>query len=242
MSEDIKNQLLKCGNVKKSYTGRKGQEIPILRGIDFTVNVGEIVVITGRSGCGKTTLLTMLGGLDRPTSGSINFEGKELQSLDNETLADLRRKKIGIIFQNLNLLPSWTAFENVEAALLHTGMPEAERAEKVTALLEQLGLMEQRDNLPAEMSMGQQQRVAIARTLAHQPALILADEPTGDVDPETAQEIINLLLLPVRQHNATLIITTHGNFPTDIADKVLILNEGIIKDTAKINKLGETIA
>lgn len=220
--------LLKCSHVTKSYTGRKGQEIPILRDINLTVNAGEIVIITGRSGCGKSTLLTLLGGLDRPTSGSINLDGEELQSLDNEKLANLRRKQIGIIFQNFNLLPSWTAFENIEAALLHTGMSAAERAEKVMALLEQLNLKEQMENLPAEMSMGQQQRVAIARTLVHTPLLMLADEPTGDVDPETAQEIIDLLLIPVRQHGATLIITTHGNFPLNIADRVMTLSDGVI--------------
>jgi putative ABC transport system ATP-binding protein len=184
----------------------------------------------------------LLGGLDRPTSGSINLDGEELQSLDNERLANLRRNKIGIIFQNFNLLPSWTAFENVEAALLHTSMGMAERAEKVTALLNQLGLMEQVDNLPAEMSMGQQQRVAIARTLAHTPSLILADEPTGDVDPETAQEIIDLLLIPVRQHGATLIITTHGNFPLNIADRVLTLNDGIINESPLISDLEGALA
>ncbi len=227
--------ILNCNNVTKSYASRKGQEIPILRDINLTVTAGEILIITGRSGCGKSTLLSLLAGLDRPTSGVINFDGEELQTLNNEKLADLRRNKIGIIFQNFNLLPSWTAFENIEAALLHTDMLSAERVEKVTSLLDQLGLTAQSENLPAEMSMGQQQRVAIARTLVHTPTLILADEPTGDVDPETAQEIINLLLLPVRQHGATLIITTHGNFPLDIADRVVVLSDGIIKDNNENN-------
>jgi putative ABC transport system ATP-binding protein len=240
--ESTSKLLLKCDHVTKSYTGRKGQEVSILRDINLTVNAGEIVIITGRSGCGKTTLLTLLAGLDRPTSGSINLDGEELQSLDNEKLANLRRNKIGIIFQNFNLLPSWTAFENIEAALLHTGMLISERAEKITALLEQLGLTAQQDNLPAEMSMGQQQRVAIARTLVHTPTLILADEPTGDVDPETAKEIIELLLIPVREHGATLVITTHGNFPLEIADRVIILSDGIIKNDQEIIDLEGEIA
>lgn len=236
------NPVLICTGVTKSYTGRKGQEIPILRNINLTVKAGEIVIITGRSGCGKTTLLSLLGGLDRVSSGTINLDGEELQTLDNEKLAKLRRGKIGIIFQNFNLLPSWTAFENVEAALLHTGMPENERAEKVNSLLEQLGISAQQENLPAEMSMGQQQRVAIARTLIHNPALILADEPTGDVDPETAREIIEQLLIPVRQRGATLIITTHGNFPLNIADRVLFLSDGIINDSPLTTDLEGALA
>lgn len=230
---EAREPLLACYQVAKSYTGRRGQDIPILRAIDLVVHPGEIVVITGRSGTGKSTLLSLLGGLDRPTSGSIQFAGQALQMLGNEALAELRRTQIGIIFQNFNLLPSWTAFENVEAALLHTGMPPAERARQVRALLEELGLGAQLDNLPAEMSMGQQQRVAIARTLINAPSLILADEPTGDVDPETAAQIIDYLTAPVKARGATLVITTHGHFPLEIADQVLLLKDGTLNAAAE---------
>jgi len=220
--------LLTCSQVAKEYVGRQKQVVPILRDINLTIYAGEIAIITGRSGAGKSTLLNLLCGLDRPTAGAIHFNDQPLHTLDNETLATLRRTYIGIIFQNFNLLSSWTAFENVEAALLHTGMSATDRRQAVRTLLEELGIGAQMDNLPAEMSMGQQQRVAIARTLINQPTLILADEPTGDVDPETAAQIIDYLTAPVKSRGATLVITTHGHFPLATADQLLTLNNGEI--------------
>ncbi|MBI3040032.1 ATP-binding cassette domain-containing protein, partial [bacterium] len=135
-------------------------------------------------------------------------------------------KKIGIIFQNFNLLTSWTAFENVDAVLMHQGLKKSDRREKVEKLLTDLGLGNRMNNLPSELSIGQQQRVAIARTLANEPSLILADEPTGDVDPETAEEIISHLMRPVKQNNTTLVVATHGSFPGKYADKTFVLKDG----------------
>jgi putative ABC transport system ATP-binding protein len=217
--------LLKCENVTKNFVVKQG-EIQVLKGINLSANKGEIVVITGKSGTGKSTLLWILGGLERPTSGKVIFEDHSMDKLSSEDLAILRRRKIGIIFQNFNLLPSWTAFENVEAAMMHTGTPKPTRKEKTRTLLNGLGLGDRFDNLPSELSIGQQQRVAIARAIANEPSLILADEPTGDVDPETASEIINHLLAPVKDKNVTLIITTHGAFPLDVADRVFYMKDG----------------
>lgn len=223
----MSNILLECNNLGKAFTVR-GKEIAVLKGVSFSVHRGEIVLITGKSGAGKSILLSLLGGLDQPTSGSVIFEGRRFESLSNEELARLRRNKIGIIFQNFNLVASWTACENVEAALRHNGMPKETRRAKAIKVLDDLGLGDRLDNLPAELSIGQQQRVAIARTLANDPMLILADEPTGDVDPETAQEIVDMLITPVTEKGATLIIATHGNFPMDTARRVLLLRDGVL--------------
>ena len=192
----------------------------------MAVKPGEIVTITGRSGEGKSVLLWLLSGLDRPDSGQVVFMGRSLDGLSNRELARLRGDEIGIIFQNFNLVASWTAVENVESAMRHNGMNPQERRQKAVAALAELGLGERLDNLPAELSIGQQQRVAIARTLVNDPTLILADEPTGDVDPETAREIIDLLLAPVKEKGATLIVATHGNLPLDEAHRMLVLKEG----------------
>jgi len=224
--------ILHCTDVQKSFRTRSGRQITVLQGVNLAVQPGEVVVIHGRSGAGKSVLLGLLGGLDRPTAGTICCEGIDFSTLSNEALSRLRAEKIGIIFQNFNLLSQWTAFENVEAALLHTGMGPSERQAKVTAMLAGFGLKERLENLPAELSIGQQQRVAIARTLVRSPRLLLADEPTGDVDPETAQEILDCLLATVRDSGVTLVVTTHGNFPLEVADRTLRLMDGTLRESS----------
>jgi len=221
------NILCECKDIRKSITV-KGREIRVLKGLNLSVNRGEIVVIVGKTGTGKSTFLRLLAGLERQTSGSIIFEGRCMETLSNEELTLLRRRKIGIVFQSFNLLPSWTAFENVEAALLHIGMSKTTRYEKVKMLLNGLGADDWFDNLPLELSMGQQQCMAIARALANEPSLILADEPTGEIDTEGAQKIIGHLISPVREKGVTLIIVTHGIFPIDIADRVFYLKDGTL--------------
>jgi putative ABC transport system ATP-binding protein len=221
----MENVLLECRDLEKTFQVRE-REIAVLNGVGFAVKPGEIITITGRSGEGKSVLLWLLSGLDRPDSGQVVFKGRSLAGLSNRELARLRRDEIGIIFQNFNLVASWTAVENVESAMRHNGMSRQERRQKATAALAEIGLGDRLDNLPAELSIGQQQRVAIARTLVNGPTLILADEPTGDVDPETAREILDLLLAPVREKGATLIVATHGNFPLGEAHRVLVLKDG----------------
>lgn len=219
--------ILTGTGLTKSYPLR-GREIRVLTDVSFVFPRGSTIAVSGRSGAGKSTLLSLLAGLDRPTSGSIRFEGTALETLSVEELALLRRNRIGIIFQNFNLLPTWTAVENVEAVLMHTGIAPEVRREKAVKLLESLGLGERLDNLPSELSVGQQQRVAVARTLANDPSVILADEPTGDVDHETADEILSSLFRRVKTDGATLIVATHGAFPIERADLVYRLADGIL--------------
>lgn len=217
--------VLVCKDVTKTFGGKNGG-VPVLRRVNLSVHQGDIVVIAGRTGVGKTTLLHILAGLDRPTAGSVTVDGRSLEGLSGAALARLRRERIGIIFQNFNLLPTWTALQNVEAAMLHTGMPRAARRERVHALLDQLGLRERLNHLPSELSAGQQQLVAIARALANKPTLILADEPTGDVDQETGQVIVDHLTTLTREHGAALVVATHGPFPATAATRLFHLRNG----------------
>jgi len=186
------------------------------------------MLLFGKSGQGKSVLLSMLCGLDDPTSGNIYFDGVWLRSCTPKQLESIRRTHIGIIFQNLNLIPSWTALENVEAALEDiVSSPKTKRTLAQT-LLEEIGLADRMDHIPGELSMGEQQRVAIARTLIREPKLTLADEPTGDLDAETAEQIVHLLRSYIEKTNAALFVATHGSFPDIHFDRTLILNNGIV--------------
>ncbi len=220
--------LLACDHITKSYTTNK-RSTPVLKGIDLLVHRGEIAIIKGKNGAGKTTLMEILGGISRPNSGSILFNRRLMESQTNEQLAFVRREKIGIIFQNFNLIPTWTAFENIEAALLHRGFSKSIRHKRVNILLEDIGLKNEKDHLPSELSAGQQQRVAIARALTHDPILIIADEPTCELDKETSMQIINHLITPIKEKGVTLIVATHGSFPLDVADSIYLLEDGILQ-------------
>lgn len=224
--------ILKCTDVKKSFKAR-GNSINVLKGINLSVRRGEKIVVKGKSGEGKSVLLWLISGLDKPDSGGIFFKNNSLTELSNSDLAKLRRGEISIIFQNFNLIESWTAIENIESAIQHYKLAKETKREAALQMLRKVGLENRSGNLPSELSMGQQQRVAIARALITKPKLIIADEPTGDVDPETASEIINLLVNAVDKEKATLIIATHGNFPLDIADRVFVLKDGLVKENAQ---------
>jgi putative ABC transport system ATP-binding protein len=213
--------LVDCQSISKSFRIQKKWIAP-LNDVSLSINAGERIVITGKSGAGKTVLFSLLCGLDRPDSGEIYYQGKPLSEFSMGHWARLRRMDVGIIFQNHNLIQSWTVLENVEAAL----MDQKERTDRARELLSQLGLSRRLNHLPHQLSMGEQQRVAVARTLVRQPGLILADEPTGDVDPETAKEIMDLLDMAVIQDKVALLVATHGNYPLNQADKVYILKEG----------------
>jgi putative ABC transport system ATP-binding protein len=199
-----------------------------LRDVDLQVERGELVAVRGRSGSGKTTLLSLLGGLDRPTSGEVRIDGRSLGEMDADALVELRRRKVGFIFQAFGLLSILSAAENVEVPLrLVRAAPDA-RDERVGVLLELVGLGDRGRHRPHELSGGEQQRVAIARALANRPDVLLADEPTGQLDSATGRSIMGLLRAVVRSEGVTAIIATHDPLIIDLADRVVELRDGRI--------------
>jgi len=220
--------VLSCSHITRRFVSR-GRTTDVLSDVSMAVHKGQIVVICGRSGTGKSTLLQILAGLDCPTAGRVEIAGRSLEDLSARELAVLRRQTLGFIFQNFNLIPSWTAGQNVEAALIHAQLTRAQRSQKVRDILERLELSDRIDYLPSELSVGQQQRVAIARALVHGPAIVFADEPTGDVDPETAKAIQDCLVGLVRANGTTLVVCTHGEFAPETADQIYLLQDGMVQ-------------
>lgn len=221
------NPVIECRSLQKTFR-KNGKNYPVLRDINMTVNEREVVVISGKSGEGKSTLLWLIAQLDKPTGGEILFRGEPLSGMAGAALADVRRNEICMIFQDFNLIPIWTALENVMAALAHSGLKKREAREKAVYMLEKTGLADKLDYFPSELSIGQRQRVAIARNLIIDPAVIVADEPTGGLDPATADSIIQLMGEPVRNGKSSLIVASHGTFPLSVADRVLRLSDGML--------------
>lgn len=195
-------------------------------GLSLRVQRGEFIAIMGRSGSGKSTLLNLLGGLDRPTSGSVRLRGKGLGATSDGKLARTRMENLGFVFQDFTLLPAYTALENVEVARAPLSLPGQEKRELAEALLRRFGVIDRAGRLPAELSLGEQQRVAVARALANRPLLILGDELTGGVGLATGKEIMDKLLELNRQDGVTVVVTTHGTFPQDAASRVLFMRDG----------------
>jgi putative ABC transport system ATP-binding protein len=211
--------------VTKRY--RKRQEtVTALDGVTLTIAGGEWLVVRGRTGHGKTTLLSILGGLDRPTAGTITFDGKDLTTLSEGAVTRVRATSIGFIFQTFNLVPTLSAAENVEAALVPLGMRAAERRERVAGALDSVGLTDRARHLPGELSGGQQQRVGIARALVKEPKVLLADEPTGNLDEDTRDEIIGLLEKIWRERALTVVLVTHDTDIADRATRVAVMRNG----------------
>ena len=218
--------MLCMENVTKSYPHR-GQQVTALNAASVTIEAGEFVAVVGPSGSGKSTLLLMLGGMLSPTSGRVLLEGESIYDLSADQRARLRKKKIGFVFQTFNLVPYLSALENVQVPLyLAEENPEAQRG-RATALLERVGLAERLHHKPCELSVGQQQRVALARMLANDPAVILADEPTGNLDPETSQAVIQFFE-EVNQEGRTIVMVTHDPRAAERARRVLKLADGTI--------------
>ncbi|MEZ0089590.1 ABC transporter ATP-binding protein [Streptacidiphilus sp. EB129] len=203
-----------------------------LRGVSFSAGRGKLTALKGRSGSGKTTLLNLVGGLDRPSSGRIMVDGRDLSELGEAGLLELRRDRIGFIFQSFGLIPILTAAENVGVPMRLRRVPAAEREERVRELLALVGLADHVDQRPGELSGGQQQRVAIARALANQPALIIADEPTGQLDSDTGRSIMQLLRAVVRSEGVTALVATHDPQLMELADRVLDLQDGHIVEAS----------
>ena len=223
--------MLETRNLKKYY--QMGENtVKALDGVDFRVKDREFVAIIGKSGSGKSTLLHMLGGLDVPTEGEVLIDGKRLKGLKKEQLAVFRRRKIGFIFQNYNLVPDLNVYENVILPIELDGRKVDE--EYVNGILEFLGLSGKKEALPGTLSGGQQQRVAIARALAAKPAILLADEPTGNLDSATSHDVLGLLKMASKQFGQTLILITHDRDIAQLADRIVHIEDGkIVGDTGK---------
>ena len=193
-------------------------EIPALRGINLSIGRGEYIALKGRSGSGKTTLLNCLGGLDQPTKGTVRILGEEIGGWNEGRLTKWRRHQVGFIFQSLGLLPALSAYENVELMLRMIGLPSADRHKRTMEVIELVGLTKWMDHRPYELSGGQQQRVAVARALANRPSLILADEPTGELDSKTGREMLSMFQGIVRDQNVTMLMATHDSLVDEYVD------------------------
>ena len=217
--------MYKLTGVTKLY--QKGRSmVPAVRGLDLEIRDGEWLAVQGRTGHGKSTLLNLLGGLDRPTEGTVELDGTDLGALREGQLTRLRAKSIGFIFQTFNLVPTLSAAENVEAALIPLGTGHVDRQHRVEGALDSVGLADRARHLPSEMSGGQQQRVAIARALVKEPKVVLADEPTGNLDEDTRDEIIGLLEKLWRERGLTLILVTHDTGIARRAQRVGVMSKG----------------
>jgi len=206
-----------------------GEPLDVLRGVDLSIEHGEVVCVMGPSGSGKSTLLNIVGGLDRPSAGSVRIEGDDLAAMDDERLAMYRRRQVGFVFQSFNLIPTMTAQRNVELPLIFAGVPVADRALRATAALESVGLAHRLDHRPTELSGGEQQRVAVARAVVNEPTIMLADEPTGNLDTRTGHEILDLLR-EMNAHGRTFLITTHDrSIAESVADRIITIVDGSIE-------------
>lgn len=203
------------------------QAVPALRGVDLAVKEGEFLAIMGPSGSGKSTLMHLMGGLDYPTTGSIYFSGTNLAVLSKNALAEYRLNKIGFVFQTFHLMPTLTAAENISLPMIFAKMEKNKREERLAEILEWVGLKDRADHLPSEMSGGEQQRVAIGRALANDPPLILADEPTGDLDSKTGQRILNTLA-DLNRAGRTIIMVTHDRSSAEMAERIVSIFDGKI--------------
>jgi putative ABC transport system ATP-binding protein len=209
--------------------GASSVRVNAVRGIDLTIDKGEMVAIVGPSGSGKSTLLSLLGAIDSPTSGQVLLDGKDVANLDDTERTLLRRRRLGFIFQAQNLLPTLTALENVCLPLELDGVDQSAAVQRADAALALVGMEYRRDHLPSAMSGGEQQRVAVARALVIEPALVMADEPTGNLDSENSKQVIELLRDLVDQRGQTVVIVTHDSEMWDRADRIIHLRDGLIE-------------
>lgn len=220
------NKIISGTNLKKSYRMSKTNVVTALNGVDIEINEGDFSAIVGPSGCGKSTLLHILGLLDRPDEGSLIIDGIDVSRIKEKQAYKIRAKKIGFVFQGFNLIPTLTALENVMLAGKYGGLKYKERKEKALILLEKMSLKDRVDHKPNELSGGQQQRIALARALINDPSLILADEPTGELDSKTSLEIIEMLRKLNTEENRTFIIVTHNDEVARACKKIIHLRDG----------------
>lgn len=226
------SSLIQVRDLDKTYR-RGGEDIDVLQGLNLDVSAGEFVAFMGPSGSGKTTLLNLLGGLDVPTRGSITVAGDEITHMSSGKLTEWRARHVGFIFQMYNLIPVLTAFQNVELPLLLTKLSKAERRAHVDTALSIVGLSDRMNHFPRQLSGGQEQRVTIARAIVSDPTFLLCDEPTGDLDRKSADEIMALLEELVAAHHKTVLMVTHDPVVADRAQTILHLNKGVLVEGKK---------
>jgi putative ABC transport system ATP-binding protein len=228
-------------DVKKDYVSKEGKgTVAALRGVNMTIKRGSMVAIKGPSGSGKTTLLQVIGALDIPTSGAVNVNGEDISEMKEKDLTEYRAKTIGFVFQSYNLIPNLTALENVELPMEARDVPAKERKERALALLAEVGMEERINYKPLKLSGGEAQRVAIARALANEPSIILADEPTGNLDSKTGETIIALMDKLNKEKGTTIIIVTHSDDISKMCDLTFTIKDGKITSEQETKKLAET--
>src|ERR1700678_218581 len=230
------NSLISVRNLGKNYR-RGSEEIHVLQGLNLDVDAGDFVAFMGPSGSGKTTLLNLMGGLDVPSQGSIRVAGDEITHMSAGKLTSWRARHVGFVFQMFNLIPVLTAFQNVELPLLLTSLSKSERRTHVESALTLVGLADRMKHYPRQLSGGQEQRVAIARAIVADPTFLLCDEPTGDLDRKSADEILELLQRFSKEHNKTILMVTHDPMAADRAQATLHLNKGVLVESAHAGSL-----
>ncbi len=223
----MSNSLIKISDIKRDFI-LGNETIYVLKGIDLQINKGEYVALMGPSGSGKSTLMNILGCLDTPTSGTYILNGKDVSQMHDDDLAEVRNKEIGFVFQTFNLLPRTTALDNVALPMIYAGYPKSERNKRATEVLTQVGLDDRMDHQPNQLSGGQRQRVAVARALVNKPSIILADEPTGNLDSKTSVEIMKLFG-DIHASGNTVILVTHEEDIAKYAHRIIRLRDGIIE-------------
>lgn len=222
------SKLVQVQGVHKTFASG-ATKVQALRGIDLTIEDGEFLALVGPSGSGKTTLLNLIGALDVPTQGEISIDDTPLSKLNEGALADLRLQKLGFVFQAYNLIPVLSAYENIEFVLLLQGVPPKERKERVEAILQEVGLADQRDKRPGEMSGGQQQRVAVARAIITRPRLVLADEPTANLDSKTGSGLLDMMRELNETHGVTFLFSTHDPMVMERAKRIVRMRDGLLQ-------------
>ena len=231
-------ELTPVGELIGLFKGYRLDEVdlPVIRGVDVLIRPGHFTVLLGPSGSGKTTLLNMLGCIDRPDQGEVRVAGSRVNELSDDELSDFRARNIGFIFQNFNLLPVLTAYENIEYPLLLAGASAARRGARVPKLLEAVGLADKARHLPGQLSGGQRQRVAIARALATKPRLVIADEPTANLDSQTGAAILALMRHMQRRYNISFLFSSHDSAVINVADDAIFIKDGLIQGVRRLAK------
>ncbi len=225
-------QLIRMRGIYKRFNVGLENELEILHGIDLDVNEGEFVSIVGASGSGKSTLMNLIGALDRPTEGSYWLDGTVIEDADDRELSAIRNRKIGFVFQNFNLIGRTNALRNVELPMLYAGVPQKKRTERAQMLLDMVGMADRMTHQPNELSGGQKQRVAIARAMANDPAIILADEPTGALDSKTGRMVMDLFHQLNREQGKTIVLITHNRELAMETQRVLTMRDGVLSEEA----------